>query len=175
MAVAAAGVRLPDLDQRVPHGTAVAVEQPPVNDDPLADGLAVMLPSQVAVELADPILPVDRAGDLRQRVGHRDERSLRRAGTGGDVVGIEIGRIDLEVVTAIAGHSSVPGQLRCHRALLDRRPILGPVLMPVPPASPSARATPAAPRPTAAPSPRCARRPGAASRSAPAPARPKPR
>ena len=41
------------------------------------DELAVVLARQVVVELADPLVAVDRPRDLRERVVHRDERPLR--------------------------------------------------------------------------------------------------
>ena len=57
VAVAAAGVRLPDLDERVADRPAVLVEHAAGDDDPLAERLALVLPRQVVVELADRVGP----------------------------------------------------------------------------------------------------------------------
>src|SRR3954447_17381665 len=43
MAIAPAGIRLPDLDQRVAHRLSVSIEQAAMDDDALADRLAVVL------------------------------------------------------------------------------------------------------------------------------------
>jgi hypothetical protein len=77
--VAAAGVRLPDLDERPAHRPSVLVGHAPAHEDPLADGLAVVLPRQVAVVLADCVLPEHGPVERVQLLGHRDERPLRRA------------------------------------------------------------------------------------------------
>ena len=66
-------------------------------------GSPVVLAGEVVVELADPLVPVDRAGDLGERVRQRDQRPLRRARAGGHVVGMQVGRVDVRVVAAVAG------------------------------------------------------------------------
>ena len=66
MDVAAGGVRLPDLDQRVRDRPAVLVDDAADDDDALAERLAGMLAREVAVVLAHALMAVDRAGELRQ-------------------------------------------------------------------------------------------------------------
>src|SRR5213076_2704310 len=56
--VAAAGVGLPDLDERVGHRPAVFVEHAPVHDDALAERLAGMLFGQVVVARPDAVVAV---------------------------------------------------------------------------------------------------------------------
>ncbi len=68
MRVAAGGVGLPDLDQRVGDRAAVAVEHPAADDDPLPLRLAGVLAGQVVVELAEPALAEQRPGDLGERL-----------------------------------------------------------------------------------------------------------
>ena len=55
VAVAAAGIGLPELDQRVRHAAAVLVQHPAVHDDALADRLAGLgvVQDQVVVERAE--------------------------------------------------------------------------------------------------------------------------
>ena len=65
VAVAAGRVRLPDLDQRRSDGPAFGVGHAPRDDDPLAERLAVVLARQVVVEVADGLVAVDGAGQLR--------------------------------------------------------------------------------------------------------------
>ena len=52
MVVAAGGIALPDLDQRVGHRLAVLVEHAAVHDDALAERRAHALARQVVLELA---------------------------------------------------------------------------------------------------------------------------
>jgi hypothetical protein len=47
MDIAAAGIGLPDLDQRVRHAAAVFVEHMAVHDDALAERLALVLGGEV--------------------------------------------------------------------------------------------------------------------------------
>src|SRR3954466_14785117 len=68
MDVAAAGIGLPDLDQRVRDAAAVLVTDMAVHDDALAERFALVLGGEVAVALAHGLVAVDRAGQLRQRV-----------------------------------------------------------------------------------------------------------
>jgi hypothetical protein len=101
--VAPRGVRLPDLDQRVAHRPAVAVEYAAVEDDPLAERLALVLAGQVVVVLADALVAVDGPGDLAERVRQQQQRALGRTRARGYVVGMQVGRVDVLVVAPIAG------------------------------------------------------------------------
>src|SRR5918997_645501 len=91
--VASRGVRLPDLDQSVAHGPPVSVEDAPVQDHPLPERLALVLPRQVVVDLADALVAVDRTRDLRQGVRERHERPPGRARPRGHVVRMQVGGI----------------------------------------------------------------------------------
>ena len=62
--VAPARVGLPDLDELVPHRTAVAVEDPAGDHHPLADRLAAVLDGQVGLERVDVVLAEDRRPQL---------------------------------------------------------------------------------------------------------------
>jgi hypothetical protein len=57
--VATGGIRLPHLDERVGDRASVLVEHTAVDDDPLAEGIGLMLARQVAVVLQDRILAED--------------------------------------------------------------------------------------------------------------------
>ena len=66
VAVAAGGVRLPDLDERVADRPPVAiVEHAAGDDDALAERLAAVLPREVVVELGDVVVAERRAGRAR--------------------------------------------------------------------------------------------------------------
>ena len=56
VAVAAGGVGLPDLDQRVADGRPSASSTRPRDDDALAQRLALVLAREVVVELADGVV-----------------------------------------------------------------------------------------------------------------------
>ena len=77
--VAPAGIGLPYLDQRVRHAAAVLVKHMAVHDDALAERLAGVLARQVIVALAHGLVAIDRAGQFRQRVAHRDQGLERGA------------------------------------------------------------------------------------------------
>ena len=66
-------VRLPDLDERAPHGPSVLLEQPAGHDDSLAKRFAAMLPRQVVVELADLLFPVEGVREVVDATGQDDE------------------------------------------------------------------------------------------------------
>src|SRR5207342_3657419 len=93
VAVAAGGVRLPDLDQLSAKRLPVRAEQTPRHDDPLAEWLACVLAGQVVVELADPALAVDGPGHLGERVRQDDERLLWMPEPRPDVVRVVVRRI----------------------------------------------------------------------------------
>ncbi len=78
MHVAAAGIGLPEFDQRIRHAAAVFVEHMAMHDDALTERLALALNGQVMIVLAHRLVAVDRPGQFRQRVPHRDQRLRRR-------------------------------------------------------------------------------------------------
>jgi hypothetical protein len=100
--VAAARVGLPHLDQRVRDRAAVAVEDAPVHEDPLADGLAAVAQGQVGVLGPDPVLAEHGPGDLREPVREIHRRTQRRAQPGALVVGEPDGRAQRFVLTQVA-------------------------------------------------------------------------
>src|SRR5262249_48490817 len=81
-------VRLPDLDERAGNGPAGLVEHAPVDDDALAERLAVVLSGQVAVGRRDSLVAEDRALECVERFRQRHERPLRRAPARRAVAGI---------------------------------------------------------------------------------------
>jgi hypothetical protein len=87
MRVSSRRVRLPDLDERLRDGAAVLVEDAPLDDDPLALGLARMLPREVVVARFDPSVRVHRPGQFRERVRDDDQRLFRMAQSGTPVSG----------------------------------------------------------------------------------------
>ena len=99
MPIAAAGVGLPDLDQRISYGTAVAIENMAMNDGLLADRLAVLgvVQDKVVIERAELIAGECRTGDFRQRVLQRPERNSRRSQDACLVDGREGGGMDIPV------------------------------------------------------------------------------
>src|SRR5215471_2818061 len=79
MSVAACGVRLPNLDERIRNRPTVTVQNASADDDPLAEGFTRVLHSQVVVFLPYLFMPVDRSGNLGQRVRQKNQRLERRA------------------------------------------------------------------------------------------------
>ena len=79
MHVTAAGIGLPQFDQRVRHAAAVFIEHMAVHDDAFADRLALALNGEVVIVLAHRLVAVDRPGQFRQRMPHRDQRLGGRA------------------------------------------------------------------------------------------------
>ncbi len=94
--VAAAGIGLPELDQRVRHAAAGLVEHAAVDDDALADGIAVLgvIADQVVVERPEIVVAEHRSGDLRDRILQRQQRLARRAQHRGFVAGRMRRRMD---------------------------------------------------------------------------------
>src|SRR5690606_17186236 len=79
--VAAAGIGLPELDQRSRYAEAALVHKPAVDDDALAERCFARpgeIVDQVVVQLAEQALPEYRPGYLRQRVVEGDQGALRR-------------------------------------------------------------------------------------------------
>ena len=80
--VAAAGIGLPDLQQRTGNADAALVEHAAVDDDARPDRRFARrreIVDQVVVELAEHAMAEHRSGDLRQRVVERQQRPPRRA------------------------------------------------------------------------------------------------
>ena len=73
--VAAGGVGLPDLEQRVPHRPAVVVEDASRDDDPLAERLAGMPGREVGVARGDGVLAEDGCGEPVELLGQRQQRA----------------------------------------------------------------------------------------------------
>ena len=96
--VAAGGIGLPDLDQRMRHRPAVLVADPARDDDPLAERRGIMLAGQVGIVVAHAFMAEHRSGELRQRGGQDDERFRGRAQPRCDIVGVEVGRIGREAL-----------------------------------------------------------------------------
>src|SRR5581483_8659457 len=61
MDVAAAGIGLPDLDQRIGHAAAILVTDMAVHEDALPERLALVLGGESVVALAHGLVAVDRA------------------------------------------------------------------------------------------------------------------
>src|SRR5690606_33200254 len=106
MAVAAPGIRLPDLDEDIGHRPAGLVHDAAVHDDALADGqpIARGAEDEIIVMGADDLVAEDRPGLLRQRLPDGNERHAGGAQDARLVVG-KIGRrmdgpVPLEVVSA---------------------------------------------------------------------------
>ena len=79
--VAAAGVRLPHLDQRIGHGPAISSRTWPwtMIRSPIGKPILRVIHDEVVVERTELVVREHRPGDLRQRVLQRDQRLARRA------------------------------------------------------------------------------------------------
>ena len=103
VAVASGRVGLPDLHERVRQRPAVGVHDPAEDDDPLSQRLPVMLPGQIVVHGSDLLMPVHRAGDLRQRVGQRQQRARGRPQHRRAILRMEVGRLLHGLVAFVSG------------------------------------------------------------------------
>jgi hypothetical protein len=92
--VAAAGIRLPDLDQGVGQSDTGGVQHPAFDDDALADWLTVVLGGQVMVGRAHPAFTKERAGDLGQSLRKDLQRLFGVAQRGALVPGEVHRRVD---------------------------------------------------------------------------------
>ena len=77
--VAAAGIRLPDFDERVGNRTLVLVEHVAVHDDAFAERLTFVLLGEVVVAFLHGVVAVNRSGQLGQSMRHDNQRLRRRA------------------------------------------------------------------------------------------------
>jgi hypothetical protein len=64
MTVATGGIGLPNFDQGFRNGTTVFIHHATAYQDALADRLASVLPSQISICGAYPIMSKHRAGDF---------------------------------------------------------------------------------------------------------------
>lgn len=72
--VAAGGICLPDLDERVGDGTFVRVEDAAGDDDSFTERLIRVLTGKVVVHRSDLSVAVDWSRHLGQRLRNDDER-----------------------------------------------------------------------------------------------------
>ena len=88
--IAARGIGLPNLDQRLGHRARVFVQNPAVQNDPLAHRIAAMVKilDQVMVQSAQIVVAKGRARDLGQALLHGQKRLLGRAWHAGLVAGV---------------------------------------------------------------------------------------
>ena len=96
--VTAGRVRLPDLDQRVAHRPAVGIRHTAADDDALPQRLARVLSREVCV--LGLHLDAPERGSARvvePLVGQLDGPMRRRAQLRRSVVGMEVGRLVLDV------------------------------------------------------------------------------
>ena len=63
--IAAAGVRLPDFDERVGDAAAVFIDHAAMHDDALAERLTRVLAREIAVGFAHRLVAVNRPGQFR--------------------------------------------------------------------------------------------------------------
>jgi hypothetical protein len=75
-------VGLPDFDERLEHQQRIFVQNPPVQDDPFAEGVLKPLREfrqQIVVARVDIVLPEHRPGDLADRILRRVQENARVA------------------------------------------------------------------------------------------------
>ncbi len=80
MAVAPAGVGLPELDEHVGHWLCVLVDDPAMHHDALADGFLAGLgkvDDEIVIVFTQHVVAECGAGFLAQRAGKADERLFR--------------------------------------------------------------------------------------------------
>ena len=77
--VAAAGVRLPDFDERIGNRTLVLIVHVAVHDDAFAERLTFVLLGEVVVAFLHRVVAVNRSGQFRQCLRHENQRLRRRA------------------------------------------------------------------------------------------------
>src|SRR5215210_8083543 len=98
MGVAPGGVCLTDLDQAVPNGTSVAIEDPPRDDAPLPQRLTGMLAGQIVVQLTYRAASECWFRGIREGPGKDDQGSLRRPEARRHVIRVEIRGLDAAIL-----------------------------------------------------------------------------
>ena len=93
MEVAARGVALPHLQQRVAHRLAVLVDHPAAHHDALTERLGARLPRQIHVVRLEDRARKLRHAELGRPLLERHQRLQRRARRGALVVRIQVRRM----------------------------------------------------------------------------------
>ena len=88
--IAAGGIRLPDLDQRVANRSSIFIEHTTRHHHPLAHWRRPVLRGQIMIEWTDAVVTIHRTTELGQRLRNDNERLLRVPQFGG-FVGRRIG------------------------------------------------------------------------------------
>ena len=85
--VAARRVGLPDFDERVRNRAAILVDHASLDDDPLAERLAGVLPGEIVIGGTDRVPSVHRTAQLGERLRNDDQGFLRMPERGGAILG----------------------------------------------------------------------------------------
>ena len=114
MDVTTRGVGLPDLHRGVGHGTAVLVQHPAGDDDPLAEGRARVLSGQVGQgRTAGQGGPSGHNGQCQRQPTARAEQRVHRARLGGLIAAaVGLTTAGLMAVTATNAWAQTPGPLK---------------------------------------------------------------
>ena len=121
--VAAGGVRLPDLHDRVAERPPTTVEHPAGDDDAFADRFAGVLAGEVMIELGDRSRE-ERSRKIMEPAGQAHQWLRRRAQAGANVIGVEIRRLDrvfpvahLDLASGRCNQYPTGNTCRCSRLL----------------------------------------------------------
>src|SRR5262249_15038361 len=79
VSVPSGGVRLPDLDERAAQRPSFLVEHTPLDDDSLAERLALVLTREIGLERRDGLVAEDRALERVELLRQRHQLPLGRA------------------------------------------------------------------------------------------------
>src|SRR5262245_57396281 len=88
--ITAARIGLPDFHQRIWNRPLVLVEHMTMHNDALAQWFALVLFRKIRIAFLYGVVAIDRAGKLRQRMQHNDQRLRWRALDRAAIAGREV-------------------------------------------------------------------------------------
>src|SRR5215217_6276727 len=99
MAIAAAGISLPKLNQSIRHASPILIEDVPMHDDPLALWFAILgiIQDQIIIERPNVLGAENGSSHFRKRVLQGPERDARRPQHTCFIIGCEGGRVKAAV------------------------------------------------------------------------------
>src|SRR5207302_574966 len=87
--------------QGMGNGAAILMQHTPADDDSLAQQFAGVRAGEIAISLANALMPENRPADLGKGMRQHDRRLSRRAPDSGAIVGIQSSRLTARLLSFI--------------------------------------------------------------------------
>src|SRR5437660_12178157 len=98
--VTTGGICLPDFDQGMGNGAAILIQHTPADDDSLAQRFAGVRAGEIAMSLANALMPENRPGDLGKGVRQHDQRLSRRGPDRSRIIRMTRSRLTARVLSS---------------------------------------------------------------------------